>query len=81
MGTGQGYSNLEILNAVGELLGGKIDYDFADRRAGDPPALYTATDKARDVLGFETEYSDLSHIIKTAHAWHKKSPNGYSNDL
>lgn len=77
LGSGQGYSNLEILRAVEDVLEREIPYVFSERRPGDPAALYTAVDKARTELGFETTHSDLDTIIRSAINWHEKSPTGF----
>ena len=75
LGTGNGYSNLEILQEVESVIGKKIDYEFADRREGDPPALYSGVEKAKSLLGFSPEHSDLKNIIVTALRWHQR-PQG-----
>ena len=77
LGTGKGFSNLEIVKAVEEVIGKKIDFSFADRRPGDPPALYTSVEKASRDLKFSAEFSDLENIIRTAYLWHKNNPEGY----
>ncbi len=77
LGTGNGYSNLEIVAAAGKVLGRELPYALGDRRAGDPPALYADNRKARELLGFETKYSDLSTIMASALRWHENYPNGY----
>lgn len=71
LGTGQGYSNLEIIKAVEEVLGRSISYEMAERRPGDPAELVSATEKMRSGLGFQPKYSDLKTIVRTAYDWHK----------
>lgn len=78
LGTGRGYSNLEIVQAVERVLGRKIPYKFADRRPGDPAELYADNTKAKQVLGFTSRHSDLETIISTALAWHRKHPKGFA---
>jgi UDP-glucose 4-epimerase len=78
LGTGRGYSNLEIVQAVERVLGRKIPYKFADRRPGDPAELYADNTKAKQLLGFTSRHSDLETIISTALAWHKKHPKGFA---
>ncbi len=77
LGTGEGYSNLDIVKAAGDVLGRSLPYTFGERRAGDPPGLYADNRKAKSLLGFQTRYSDLSTILKSALAWHKHRPDGY----
>ncbi|MFW7379481.1 MAG: UDP-glucose 4-epimerase GalE [Oligoflexus sp.] len=79
LGTGRGYSNLEILRTVEKTIGQNLTFRFAAPRAGDPPALFAATEKAQLVLGFTPKYSDLPTIISTAWEWHKKHPAGYGS--
>lgn len=80
LGTGNGYSNLEVLKAVEEVLQKKLRFRFAEARPGDPPALYAATEKAKKLLGFEPQHSDLLNIVQTAWQWHQKHPHGYNKD-
>lgn len=56
VGTGRGYSVLEILNAIG------ADYEIVDRRAGDPHILVADVSKIRDTFGWQAQY-DLSDMI------------------
>lgn len=79
LGTGQGYSILDIIAAVEEVLQKKVTYTWADPREGDPPSLYTAKEKARRILGFEAQHSDLKTIVRTAWEWHSKNPNGFDD--
>ncbi|MBC7660620.1 MAG: UDP-glucose 4-epimerase GalE [Chitinophagaceae bacterium] len=77
LGTGDGFSNLDILKAAEKVLGHKIEYQIGPRRAGDPAGLYADNRKAKKVLGFVTCYSDLETILKTALNWHLEAPHGY----
>ena len=73
IGVGRGFSVLEVVNAVEDLLGKPVPYSLHPRRAGDPPALVADPTKSREVLGFQAQYSDLSNIIHTAVAWHQRN--------
>ncbi|SMF34017.1 UDP-glucose 4-epimerase GalE [Pseudobacteriovorax antillogorgiicola] len=77
LGTGQGYSNLEIVKTIEKVVGRPVEFSYGDPRPGDPPALYTAVEKAREGLGFEAQYSSLDYIIRTAIAWHEAHPDGF----
>ena len=57
LGTGTGYSVLEIVNAFNEVCGNKVKYVFAKRREGDIDICYAATDKAEKELGFKATRS------------------------
>jgi UDP-glucose 4-epimerase len=77
LGTGNGYSNLEIVDAAGKVLDKKLSYKFGDRRPGDPPALFANNRKARELLNFEPRFSDLKTILSSALMWHQKRPDGF----
>ena len=72
LGTGTGISVLEIVEAVGRITGKDVPHSISDRRAGDPPELVADASKAREVLKFEAQHSDLDNIISTAVRWHEK---------
>jgi len=72
LGTSEGISVLEIIEAARRITGKEIKVSFEERRAGDPPALIGSNKKAHDVLGWQPKYSDVDNIIKTAWNWHKK---------
>lgn len=74
LGTGRGYSVKELANAVSKVAGREVPQIIADRRPGDPPRLVASADKARDILGWQPQYSDLETILKTAWAWFQKEP-------
>ncbi len=70
LGTGDGYSVKEIVNAAREITGIDIKSEIVDRRAGDPAVLVADNSKAKKVLGWKPEYG-LNRIIETAWNWHK----------
>lgn len=73
LGTGKGYSNLEILEMVTKISGVKVPITVAQRREGDPPQVFADNTKAKNELGFVTEHSSLETIIGSAWKWHKKN--------
>ena len=77
VGTGRGYSNLEILAAIQRVSGEKIEFKMGDRRPGDADALFADTSKAESLLGFKAQHSDLDNIVKTAWGWHRSHPDGF----
>jgi UDP-glucose 4-epimerase len=79
LGTGRGHSNREVIQAAERVTGNKIPVKEGPRRAGDPPQLVAAADKARDVLGWKPRYPDLEMIIETAWNWHRTHPRGYGD--
>jgi len=69
LGTGCGYSVRQVIDAVARLTDRAVASSVAPRRAGDPPRLVAVADKARQVLGWTPQYSDLETIIATAWRW------------
>ena len=65
LGTGKGTSVKEIVDATEKVIGRKLNYDYATRRAGDPAILTAKADKARQLLGWEPQYTDIEEIIRT----------------
>lgn len=63
LGTSKGISVLEMVLKTQELIGKKVNYEFAPRRAGDPAVVTAKADKAKEILGWTAEYSDLENII------------------
>ena len=59
LGTGSGYSVRQVIDMAAQITGRSIASTIAPRRAGDPPRLVAATDKARQALGWIPRYSDL----------------------
>lgn len=74
LGTGRGFSVLEVIKATKEVTGIDFAVKEGPRRAGDPVILVASPKKAKSELGFRPKYSDLETIIKTAWRWHKSRP-------
>lgn len=66
LGSGQGLSVRQILDAVETVTGRAVPATYGDRRAGDPPVLTADVQKAKEVFGFETALSDVNTIVQTA---------------
>ncbi len=71
LGTGHGYSVLEILRMVEETTGTTISTSIGPRRAGDNAKLVSASTKAARLLGWSVQKSDLRQMIGDAWAWHR----------
>jgi UDP-glucose 4-epimerase len=71
LGTGKGYSVLEVINTAVEELKIPIDYTFGQKREGDPPRLVAIPDLAKKYLKFKPKH-DLNSILRTAYNWHGK---------
>ncbi len=67
VGTGAGFSVLQVIQAVEKVSGKKVPYNVGPRREGDPPALVADSDKLKSTLGWQPKYSDLETIV--SHAW------------
>lgn len=70
LGTGNGYSVKEIVDASRRITGKEIKAEIVERRPGDPAILVADNKKAKSVLGWFPKY-DLEGILKTAWNWHK----------
>jgi UDP-glucose 4-epimerase len=77
LGTGRGYSVLEVVETVRQITGRNVEIKIEPPRAGDPSRLIAQADKARKILGWEPAYPELSSIIQTAWDWHRAHPRGY----
>lgn len=77
LGNGKGFSVLEVIKAAEEVLGRKIPSVFAERRSGDPARLVASGEKAKKLLGWTPEYTDIREIIRTAWNWYSKHPGGF----
>ena len=69
LGSGQGFSVREVLAAVERVVGRTVPVTVGPRRAGDPPVLVAAIDRAADVLGWRPARSTLEGMIGSAWAW------------
>ena len=65
LGTGLGTSVKEMVEATEKVIGRKLAYDFAERRAGDPAKLTADARKAFEILGWKPEYTNVEEIIRT----------------
>ena len=65
LGTGRGYSVLEVLKAAANVTGREIPYEIVGRREGDPSDLIASSGLAKELLGWKARYSDIETIFKT----------------
>jgi UDP-glucose-4-epimerase GalE len=79
LGIGRGYSVREVIHVVEQVTGKRVPVQAGPRRAGDPPVLVAAADKARRELGWTPRYGELGPIIETAWNWHRTHPMGYKD--
>ena len=78
IGTGVGYSVLDIVHAYEKATGLKINYKIVDRRPGDIDECYADPTKAREILGW-TAKRGIEEMCRDSANWEKKNPNGYDS--
>ena len=76
LGTGNGYSVLEMVHAFEKVTGRKVPYRIAPRRPGDLATVYASPDKSAELLGWKAEYG-LEDMCRDTWAWQSKNPMGY----
>lgn len=76
LGTGRGYSVLEMIKAFSKALGKEIPYVIDPRRPGDIPECYADPTKAYNLIGFKAEKT-LDDMSRDALNWQMKNPDGY----
>ena len=81
LGSGNGFSVLEVIETARAITGHAIPSVTGPRRAGDPATLVASSEKIRRELGWQPEYSDLNTIIETAWRWHSANPAGYAETV
>jgi len=77
LGTGNGYTVLEVINTFEKVSGQKLNYTIAGRRAGDIIGIYANNEKAKQVLGWTPAYN-LEDMMLTAWNWEIKLANNTS---
>ena len=77
LGTGNGLSVFEIIEAARRVTGHAIPVEIAPRRPGDPPKLIADSTHARRELNWQPEFENADAIIDSVWQWLKKYPNGY----
>jgi UDP-glucose 4-epimerase len=78
LGTGHGYSVLEVIQAAEKVTGAKVPIRMDAPRPGDPARLVADAQKAFQVLGWKPTY-DLAGILRSQWEWSKRNPNGYGH--
>lgn len=78
LGTGCGYSVLEMLHAFEKACGHEIPYEIQARRSGDLAEVFSNPAKAKEILGWEAEYG-IEEMCRDAWNWQSNNPNGYKD--
>ena len=76
LGTGQGYSVLDVVKAYGKACGKEIPYEIKPRRAGDIATCYSDPTKAKTELGWEAKYG-IEEMCRDSYHWQSMNPDGY----
>jgi UDP-glucose 4-epimerase len=80
LGTGSGYSVLEVIECARKVTGRDIPVRIEPPRAGDPARLVADPSRAKALLGWEPAVSDLGTIMSSAWDWRLRYPNGYAGN-
>ena len=78
LGTGTGYSVLDMVKAFETANGIPVPYEIAPRRPGDLATCYADPAKSKEVLGWEAS-KDQTDMCRDAWKWQSNNPNGYDN--
>jgi len=76
LGTGRGYSVLEVIDAYAKASGRPIDYEMAQRRPGDVATVFTDPTRAQALLGWQAQFG-LDDMCRSSWYWQQQNPNGY----
>jgi UDP-glucose 4-epimerase len=76
LGTGTGYSVLDVVKAFEKASGKEIPYEITDRRAGDIAINFADPSKAEKELGWKAKY-DIEDMCRDSWNWQSQNPNGY----
>lgn len=77
LGSGQGFTNLEVVNTCAEVTGVRMETVRRPRRPGDPAVLIASSDRARGELGWNPERPRLEQMAADAWRWHRAHPAGF----
>lgn len=78
LGTGRGYSVLEIIESFERVTGRKVNYKIAPRRSGDPAECFANPDLSLKELNWKAE-KNLDDMIADTWSWQVKNPQGFNN--
>lgn len=77
LGSGNGFTVKEIIEAARLVTGHSIPAKVCERRTGDPAKLVASSEKARRELGWQPKFENIEAMIASAWNWHKSNPNGF----
>ena len=76
LGTGHGYSVLDVIHAFERACGKELPYEICPRRDGDIAETYCDASKAKELMGWEAQY-DIDDMCAHSWKWQSMNPNGY----
>ncbi len=79
LGTGRGYSVLDVIHAFEKACGHELKYEIAPRRAGDLATCYSDPSKAKEELGWVAQ-RDIDEMCEDSWRWQSQNPDGYADD-
>ena len=79
LGSSQGFSVKEIVEAARTVTGHELPAKIAPKRAGDPSTLIASSEKARHILNWKPKRTSIQTIIEDAWNWHQAHPDGYGD--
>ncbi len=77
LGTGRGYSVLEVIRAYEKASGRPIPYEIVGRRTGDIASCFADPSLAKSILGWSTQFG-LDEMCAHSWNWQKNNPHGYA---
>jgi UDP-glucose 4-epimerase len=77
LGSGSGFTVREVFEAAQKVVGRRLEFQIAARRAGDVPALVASSDRIQRELGWTREKPDIETMIGDAWEFHRRFPQGY----
>lgn len=77
LGTGDGFTNLEVVRVCSQVTGADVEVVTGPRRPGDPAILVASAARARDELGWAPQRGRLRAMVEDAWRWHLAHPAGY----
>ena len=80
LGSNEGFSVNEMIQAAREVTGKEIPTQIGKRRAGDPSILIASSEKAKRILGWKPIRTSITSIIEDAWNWHNSHPEGYGKE-
>ena len=80
LGTGKGYSVLDVVKAFEKASGQKIAYKIVDRRAGDIAKCYSDPSYAKEILGWEAK-KNIDDMCEDSWKWQNDNPDGYNKEV